>query len=73
MSLNCTVHAPVVAGEQRPELVDQSGLLQINGPVRYYQLNTALGNGVLDYLPDAGITLDPAFIAKLRAHHALEE
>ncbi len=70
---NCTVHAPVVAGEQRPELVDQSGLLQINGPVRYYQLNTALGNDVLGYLREAGIALDPAFIAKLRAHHALEE
>ena len=70
---NCTVHAPVVAADWRPELVDQSGLLQINGPVRHYQLNTALGNDVLDYLRGAGIALDPAFIANLRAHHALEE
>ena len=70
---NCTLHAPLVGGEPRPELVDRTGFLQINGPVRYFHLNTALGNRVLDYCRDQGIDLEPDFIARLRAHHALEE
>jgi hypothetical protein len=67
------VHAPVVNGEEAPELVNNSGILELNGPVRYFHLNTALGNKVLDYCRDAGITLEPDFIARLKAHHALEE
>ncbi len=70
---NCTVHAPIVGGEARPELVDSTGFLAINGPVRYFHLNTTLGNSVLDYCRQAGIGLDPDFIARLRTHHALEE
>jgi len=70
---NCTVHAPVVGGEEQPALVDSSGILQINGPVRHYQLNTALGNAVLEYCREAGIELTPEFIANLKAHHALEQ
>lgn len=70
---NCTVHAPVVGGEVRPELVDRTGFVEINGAVRHYHLNTALGNRVLDYCRDAGIALAPDFLAKLRVHHALEQ
>ncbi|MFW6437711.1 MAG: hypothetical protein ACOCZ7_01750, partial [Armatimonadota bacterium] len=70
---NCTVHAPVVGEEAQPALVDSTGFLQINGPVRHYHLNTALGNGVLDYCDEAGIELTPEFIDDLKAHHALEQ
>ena len=70
---NCTLHAPVVAGESVPALVDKSGILSINGPVRYFHLNTTLGNSVLQYCREAGIALTPEFIARLRSHHALEE
>lgn len=70
---NCTVHAPVVGGEVRPELVDRTGFIEINGAVRYYHLNTALGNRVLEYCRDAGIVLAPDFIAKLRVNHPLAE
>lgn len=70
---NCTVHAPIIGGEPRPDLVDYTGFLEANGTVRHYHLNTALGNGVLDYLREAGITLNPEFIAKLRLHHAMDE
>jgi hypothetical protein len=41
--------------------------------VEHYHLNTAFGNRVLDYCREAGIELAPDFIAKLKAHHALEE
>ncbi len=70
---NCTVHAPVVGGQARPELLDRTGFLAINGAVRHYHINTALGNAVLDYCRDAGIALAPEFIARLKLHHALEE
>lgn len=70
---NCTVHAPLVNGVVRPELIDSTGILEINGPVRYYHLNTALGNRVLDYCRDAGIVLDPDFIGRLKLHYGLEQ
>jgi hypothetical protein len=69
---NCTVHAPRVNGEERPELVDRTGFLAINGDVRHYHLNTALGNSVLKHCRDTGVVLTPAFIEKLKLHHALE-
>jgi hypothetical protein len=70
---NCTVHAPIVNGEPKPELVDRTGFMEINGAVRHYHINTALGRRILDYCRDAGIVLAPDFIAKLRLHHAMEE
>ncbi len=69
---NCTVHAPVVGATVQPEMVDRSGFVEINGAVRYYQLNTALGNQVIEYYRDQGTELNPDFLAKLRAHHGME-
>ena len=70
---NCTVHAPIINGEPRPELVDRMGFLEINGPVRHYHINTGLSNHVLDYLREEDIELDPSFIDRLRLSHALEQ
>ena len=69
---NCTIHAPIVAGQPQPELVDRIGFLEINGPVRHYHLNTALGNDVLKSLKESGQDLSADFVAKLRSHHVLE-
>ncbi len=69
---NCTLHAPVVGGQAAPELVDRSGVLEMNGAVRHYHLNTALGPEVLKALRERGVTLTPEFIGKLKCHHALE-
>jgi hypothetical protein len=62
----------VVDGTAAPDRVDQLGFLTINGPLRHYHLNTALGAEVLRHLQEQGVTLSPEFIARLRAHHALE-
>ncbi|MGI5817080.1 MAG: hypothetical protein ACOX9R_03165 [Armatimonadota bacterium] len=70
---NCTVHAPVVNGEPRPDLVDRTGFLELNGAVRHYHINTGLGNQILEYARDEGIELDPDFIARLKLRHALEQ
>ena len=70
---NCTVHAPLVSGEPRPELVDHTGFLEINKSVRHYHVNTALGNDILDHCRDARIVLRQRFIAKLKQHHAMEK
>lgn len=70
---NCTIHAPIVSGKDDPNLVDRVGFLEINGVVRHYHLNTALGNEVLESLKDKGIKLSAGFIGKLKCHHALEE
>jgi hypothetical protein len=68
---NCTVHAPIVDGQARPEMVGKIGFLQINKSPRHFHLNTALGNEVLDYLRDQGITLSADFVAKLTAHSGI--
>lgn len=70
---NCTIHAPIVGGQTRPELVDRSGFLQINGPVRHYHLNTTLGGEILTHLRETGTALDRDFVTKLQIHHALAE
>ncbi|MFC1526155.1 hypothetical protein ACFL6X_05015 [Candidatus Latescibacterota bacterium] len=69
---NCTVHAPVIDGESRPEEVDRVGFLQINGPVQHYHLNTGFANEVLDHLKQAGVGLEPEFVFRLRSHHCLD-
>lgn len=70
---NCTIHAPVIDGTTKPEMVDRSGLIKINGPVRHFHLNTALGNRVLVYCRDRGIELKDDFVARLKSHHAMED
>ena len=70
---NCTVHAPVVSGEARPEEVSQMGFLAINGPVRHYHVNTAVGREVLEYLSQIGVRLETEFAIRLRSHHDLED
>ncbi|MFW6157152.1 MAG: hypothetical protein ACOC7J_07515, partial [Armatimonadota bacterium] len=70
---NCTVHAPVINGEPRPELVDRTGFVELNGAVRHYHLNTALGNHVLDYCREEGIELTDEFVDSLKLHHAMEQ
>ena len=70
---NCTVHAPVVAGMARPELVNRSGFVEINKSVRHYHLNTALGRRIVDHYRRKGVELSPDFIAMLKLHHGAEE
>ena len=69
---NSTIHAPIVAGEAKPELIDRLGFLKINESLRHYHLNTALGNGVLRYLREKGTPLSREFVAMLRTRHGLE-
>lgn len=70
---NCTVHAPVIGGKIIPEKVNKIGFLTINETLRHYHLNTGLGNEILNYLESQGTKFAPEFIAKLKAHHALED
>ncbi len=69
---NCIAHAPRVAGEPRPEQADRLHFIQPNKRVRYYQLNTALGNDLIQYFKAKPIELRPDFIAMLKSHHGLE-
>jgi hypothetical protein len=69
---NCTVHAPVVKGEAKPELMDRIGFLEINRALRHYHLNTGLGHEVLRYCREQRIELSPDFVAKLKCRHELE-
>jgi hypothetical protein len=70
---NCTVHAPIVSGKAEPEWVNRTGFVEINKSVRYYHLNTTLGNSILDHYRRQGTELNPDFIAMLKLHHGMEE
>ena len=65
---NCTLHAPIVGGKARPELIDRTGIVEIDKAVQHHHLNTALGNDIVNHFK----TFDPKFIAKLMARHELE-
>lgn len=70
---NCTLHAPVVAGEAKPELVNRFGFLAVNQTLRHYHLNTALGNEVVKHFREQGDGIAPAFVAMLKSRHELED
>ena len=70
---NCTVHAPVVNGRANPELVNRTGILEINQSVRYYHLNTALGNSIVDHYRLKDIELKADFIEMLKLHHGMDK
>ncbi len=70
---NCTLHAPLVAGRADAGAVNRLGILRINGPVRHAHLNTSLANDLVARLRENGEPPAPAFIAKLKARHGLED
>lgn len=69
---NCILAAPSVGGEDRPDLADRSGFIEINRRVRYNHLNTRLGNDLLKHIRESGTTLNSRFISMLKNHHELE-
>ncbi len=69
---NCVIYAPRVDDTPRPELVDHVGFVRVNKAVYYNQLNTRLGNDILNYQKNHDIKLNERFISMLKAHHELE-
>jgi hypothetical protein len=70
---NCTVHAPIVNGRANPELVNRTGFVEINRSVRYFHINTTLGNRIIEHYQRQGMELKPDFIAMLKLHHRMED
>jgi hypothetical protein len=67
------VHTPIVSGIANPELVDRTGFVEINRSVRFYHINTTLGNQIIEHYMRQGTELNPDFIAKLKLHHGMED
>ena len=59
-------------GAVRPDLTDLSGFIKINKEVHYNHINTRLGNEILTYYKDRGVTLSQKFVALIKSHHELE-
>jgi hypothetical protein len=66
---SCTVHAPIVDGEPRPDIVNRLGILSINESLRHSHLNTMLSNEIVAHLKGQGIALTPEFVARLACHY----
>jgi len=69
---NCTLHAPVVAGEAVPGRLSDYGFIVLNQSLRHAHLNTTLGAEVMAFLREQGTLPTLEFIARLRAQHPLE-
>ncbi|MDF2661323.1 MAG: hypothetical protein K0Q94_4114 [Paenibacillus sp.] len=67
--VNCTVHAPVLDGAVRPDLLARCDFIDVNNKLRYYHLNTKLSKELTDYFANAGTPVEPEFYAMLRSHH----
>jgi hypothetical protein len=68
---NCTVHAPIVDGNVKPELIDRFTFWEFNSSLRHYHLNTALSNDVIHALERQEVVLSNEFIQMLAIHHDL--
>src|SRR5690606_11043689 len=70
--INCHLFLPPV-GKTGTGSLAYYGFMEINGKLRFNHQGTRLGNDILVYLKGKGIMLKPEFIAKLKAHHELED
>lgn len=69
---NCILHAPRIEGVPQPDQTDRLEFVQPNKRVRFYHLNTALGNDLLQDFEAEQIEVLPGFISMLKSHHGLE-
>ncbi|RKN78811.1 hypothetical protein [Paenibacillus ginsengarvi] len=66
--VGCTIHAPIVDGAQRPELLSRYDFIDVNRTLHYHHLGTRLSKRIMDhYAPVA-----PEYIAMLKSHHESE-
>lgn len=70
--INCTVHAPIVGGMPRPDLLPWYEFIDVNKKLAYNHLNTKLSNELIDYFTNNGEPLRPEFIEMLKSHHESE-
>ncbi len=70
--INCLFLSPIIKGEIRPELIDNTGVIAINKSVRYNHLNTRLGGAILAYCKRKSIRLNRKFINMIKVHSELE-
>jgi len=71
--LNCTFHMPGMNGEVVPSALPLIDFLELNGKLHYNHINSRLGRDVVSYLKEKNIRIKPAFLAKLKSHHELED
>jgi hypothetical protein len=70
--VNCTVHAPILDGTERPDLLARYDFINVNNTLRYNHLGTKLSKTLVDYFANAGTPVEPEFYAMLKSHHDSE-
>ena len=69
---DCTIHAPEYKNELRPDMIDKTGVIEINKKVRFNHSNTLLGRDIINYYKNKKISFSPKFISMLKSHHEME-
>ncbi|WP_157279135.1 hypothetical protein [Proteiniphilum acetatigenes] len=62
---NCIVNPPVYFGEERIDLFDKIGFIQLNKNVDFNHSNTSLNKNIIEFYKDE---IDPQFLLKLRGY-----
>lgn len=70
--IDCTLHAPIVDGAERPDLLNRFGFLEWNAKLLHNHLNTKLASSLTDYWTSQGEPVAAEFYAMLQSHHAAE-
>lgn len=70
--LNCTIHAPVLDGASRPDLLSRYDFIDVNNKLLHNHLNTSLSKEIVDHYAGTGKPVAPEFYAMLKSHHASE-
>ena len=70
--INCILHAPLVGGQRRYDLLDDFGFIVMNKSLKFSHVNTRIGRGLINHYKEKGDGIRPEFIAKLKNHHELE-
>src|SRR5690606_21359940 len=58
---NCVLHAPLVKGQRRYDLVDHFGFVVINRCLKYNHINTRIGRDISEHYRKRGEVFKPAF------------
>jgi len=62
---NCIIHPPVYLGEERFDLLDKIGFIQLNKSVDFNHSNTLLNRNIIEFYKDE---IDQQFLLKLKGY-----
>ena len=64
--INCTIHAPIVDGQLKPDLLYRYEFIKPNDTLKHNHLNTKLSKQLVDYFANSGTPIEQEFYDMLK-------